>query len=157
MSIDRELLWKAWPDGYLAMRGVKTVGGWVCQQTEPHLLFTKDDMTGRYPQVDWAVIKQGRSYCSLVETPFDQDLLPNIDTADAATWACLMQDVATALGLPPGLGYRWFGGPGTGWELQVFTRHHVHRDEKASFIDIHADDPALALVLARIQLREKGA
>ena len=28
--IDQELLWKAWPDGFFAARGVLTVGGWRC-------------------------------------------------------------------------------------------------------------------------------
>jgi hypothetical protein len=30
----RALLWKAYPDGYLAKRGVLTVGGWQCVEGE---------------------------------------------------------------------------------------------------------------------------
>jgi hypothetical protein len=167
MSIDIDLLKKAWPDGYLAMRGVQTIGGWVCQQnslhraeadsmelteTEPHLFFTKNDMTGRYPQVDWAIIEQGGSYCSLVRTPFEQDLLPNVDPSDAATWACILQDLASAIPVTIENGAYWEHWPSD--DLWVLGGPN---DLRYAFTDILTEDPALAIVLARIQTREKNA
>jgi hypothetical protein len=162
MSVDRELLWKAWPDGYLAMRGVQTLGHWQCRWAA---------MGGRFGEFIRAEgnLVQGETGLGTIRriivhsseaTRDDQgehargDLLPLVDPTDTATWACLLQDLASALGLPQGFGYRWFGCPSTGWELHVFTPDGVQRVDGAPFIDIDASDPALALVLARIQLRE---
>lgn len=164
MSIDRELLWRAWPEGHLAMRGVQTLGHWQCRWAA---------MGGRFGEFIRAEGNLVPSETGLgpirriivnshEATRDDQgehargDLLPLVDPADIATWSCLLQDLGSALGLPRALGYRWFGGPGTGWELHAFTRDEVHRHDGAPFIDIDTDDPALALVLARIQLREKS-
>ena len=85
------------------------------------------------------------------------ELLPNVDPSDAATWACLLEDLA---------GERLYN---LTWEREERPEYHPPSERVAwrlwhqptgcakqvvlhFFID--TDDPALALVLARIQIRE---
>jgi hypothetical protein len=155
VMIKKELLQKAWPDGYLAVRGVQTVGGWVCSYKERGTTIFNDGGTA------------GGSFIGIRSTePFifvdriseehaakfisDGWLLPDVDTADTATWACLLKDLADAVGFVSSWshGLTWGGDEGTGhWTLR-------NGDGMRHFPAILVDDPALALVMARIQLRE---
>lgn len=93
MTIDRELLWKAWPDGYVGMRGVSTVDGWTCIEVQNgHSIFRQhnDPLTvcvrGSSDDVDSVSNAHRRR----------GDLLPNVDPTDHATWGCLLYDLARA-------------------------------------------------------------
>lgn len=160
--IDRELLWKAWPDGYLARRGVSTVGGWL------------------YDGFRWRKQSTNVEGAYLRQTPPEPgeirsgDLLPAVDPADTATWATLLLDLADARGWTGGdsspvvTGLTWVDVRDhgvTSWVLRVHFglhwdhhrgRHVVH--ETYTFgstrdSDMEIYDPTLALVRARIQCR----
>jgi len=228
MSVDRELLWKAWPDGYLAARGVSTIGGWRClsvvlprdpaevakdledfvrgnamEQDESGFIwdsngyihspdaFSEDVAvpTSRWTddvhactgsmQLSHVVVSDPDHWVALDDLICEAldrgDLLPNVDPADRATWACLLEDLAEALGdrfeRPVAANdaitaYVWKTNCCDGredsiemlqWRLEAHTFQGLvwvfHFD-----YDIDTDDPAEALVRARIQVREgRGA
>lgn len=147
MKIDRELLWKAWPDGCLAMRGASTVGGWICMgEGNEGLKWSHSDPRVRAdPPPQWARCFDGERTAG--------DLLPNVDPADTATWACLLQELVQAIGVPPedrthAFGYQWSHDQGAGmWTLDCGWQSGL------SF-ELDTDDPSEALVRARIQVRE---
>jgi len=91
-----KLLWEAWPAGYLATRGVLTVGGWTCLD---------DDSTSTWadPGKTFAMREGcgvlGLGMISRVEVPRlleAGDLLPLPDPEDVCTWAALIHDLAAA-------------------------------------------------------------
>lgn len=83
----RDLLWKAYPDGYLAKRGVMTVGGW-----------TYIGFDGRHSWVREPSEQYINSECDLTKIYEGRgDLLPLPDPSDTATWACLLEDLAEAV------------------------------------------------------------
>ncbi len=143
MSIDLDLLRKAWPEGFLAMQGVSTVGGWI------------------FVNICWANLGDGQSFTSRHDQAAVSagDLLPNVDPADTATWACLLRDLADAAG-SSSLNLVWMRkdrahypeGHRVMWILK-----NEREDGCIRCFYIDTDDPAEALVLARIQLRKAGA
>ena len=195
MPIEKELLWEAWPEGYLAIQGVSTVGGWQYLGESPggqrwfrnkpglHLLRAHKE-NGEYP-AHWP----GGWFATDLRVPEKPhksgDLLPNVDPTDVATWACLLQDLAEAAGLAvvKNLTWRTPGremGPMT-WllsgddfaigdglaEFAVIASRAFSADGGEALeravnamvarmvdFDIDTDDPAEALILARIQLRK---
>lgn len=151
MKIDRELLRKAWPEGFLATKGVGTVGGWlfdghrwlkISANTEGAYLRHTQPMPGE--------VRSG-------------DLLPRVDPSDIATWACLKADLASAslsgmnVSLDPSTGLTW-DNMGINplregvykWVLRDGTRN------PAQHFYLPTEDQGLALVLGRIQLRAFG-
>jgi hypothetical protein len=175
MSFDRELLWKAWPNGYLAMSGVHTVGGWIClgEDDEGPKWSHPDPRVRADPPPQWTRCFDGELKAG--------DLLPNVDPADTATWACLLADLAQAwnctepqnhknvprtLSLQGGLA--WYSMEPGCWVLTDgrtsagFGRDATACEYLAHFTSVQmetgidTDDPALALVLARIQVREEA-
>lgn len=101
------------------------------------------------------------------------DLLPNVDPTDQATWACLLQDLAQALFTAepketwlPGLTWTrhrsgWLLGLGLNERVMVFSeddRDNTGMGSTPLFFceGSNTDNPAEALILARIQLREEG-
>lgn len=160
---------EAHPDGHLAARGVHTVGGYVCVDVEScgdaHFLHPEGGPTlvmGRGRRSICARFNRGNR---LTDGP--DALLPMPDPADAATWACLLADLADALGVPnrpdePNVGYLWhrlsdeerLDGEPPGWLLYVqssggWTDRRVH--------DVDVEDPAHALVIARARARRDTA
>ena len=143
MVTDRKLLWRAWPDGYLAMRGVATVGGYQCVGVAHTSIWTilRESREIDHPDVQ---IDIGRGL-----------LLPNVDSTDTATWACLLKELdprAVALRrIPPPYGPTW-----ELWTQHADGQHYAKRlflnDRLRQTFDI--DDPAETLVRARIQRRE---
>jgi len=79
------------------------------------------------------------------------DLLPNVDPTDTATWACLLHDLATAAQIPlePYSTVCWEPGENGVWVLYSFACGPTD----SRHFNVDTDDPAVALVLARIQLR----
>jgi len=176
----RALLWQAYPDGYLAMRGVTTLGGWICLDVMPHP--PADSNPGYWHKRWYANNKSAHiavgwggitfTFDDMNEQRIDEaqacgDLLPHPDPTDPATWACLLADLAVA---------RWaewaegdkdpepkpYGVPflaqyerGNAWLL--YWGHHD--GSTSSFFVLKAgitEDPAEALVRACAQLRKEG-
>ncbi len=100
---DRVLLCRAFPEGYLAMRGTSTLGGWTCT--------TVDNGGDRSETTDLALVgwngpggsllairRLDRQISHIQSLLDDGDLLPNLDPCgDPATWACVLQHLARQL------------------------------------------------------------
>lgn len=172
----RALLWQAYPNGYLAMRGVLTVGGFSVDGVEDYgrmrVRFTQGnnggisldrnrgdffDNTGKFTNAGaWSCFQNG-------------DLLPLPNSDDPATWYCLLSDLAHAPGgqgpVPTDRGpcsFLWYLDVGGQWILRAtamtretgrlpFTRDRVFNIMDATGQALR--DPVEALVRARIQLR----
>ena len=152
MTVDRELLWNAYPDGYLAMKGVSTVEGYVVresQSTPGAFFWCRDaifDLTPEHPRHAW------------VEARDWGDLLPDLDPeGDPATWACALRDLALAVNWTaeqPNLA--WFLSPPTVHGAGIWTLHATPNISYGfGLIDIGCDRPT-ALAMARAQLREEA-
>lgn len=188
----KALLWKAYPDGYLAVRGVLTVGddvgSWTClggpdvhgmtawaSSTAP----AGGDLAWSAP-VGFRVGKRPL-FAEDCELPTPElaarlnrallrgDFLPLPDPSDAATWACLLADLAIACGMDVAnaIGFTWAACYRGGWALSVYTARSgmLWRFAAKPFPlpslaetiapEVEAEhDPARALVLARIHVRE---
>jgi hypothetical protein len=149
---DRELLRRAWPDGYLAMRGVLTVGGWTCCGVAP-----PDDGDGEERVAWWHAHGGKRPALRMAEG----DLLPAVDPADTATWACLLRDLADAVwpGEAAPVDRIALRGSGSIWRVVASfagARPGVLHGAEAHFGIEPTDDPALALVRIRAALRERA-
>lgn len=169
------LLRAAYPAGYLAKRGVLTVGGWNCLRARVDANVAV--MTFSRPPV--CDVTGGLSYCAagvpltLLHTPAGDlggapvtewqiicdahargDLLP--DLTDPATWTLALIDLAEASGLPTFTEFLvWkresLRGSGAVWRLgTVFG-------SLGTVFDIATKDPIEALLLARASLRGKEA
>lgn len=159
--IDRDLLWKAWPDGYLAMRGVQTVGDYTYLADGVWVeIGSISNPTVAVVPFEWRcseTIQAGEEDTqALLERG---DFLPNVDPTDAATWGCLLYDLGAALyqgnGVDPDIapgGLLWRPHRGDRWILEDIEGDIGHMN-----VGQETDDPGLALVLARIQLREWAA
>jgi hypothetical protein len=184
--IDRELLRKAYPNGFLAMRGVQTVCGWTClfADTNPYggdHVAVGFHHTGEECRLtcwpDGRVLpcsseRHGHPLplSNLERRLCEGDLLPDVDPEDVATWACCLADLAEALDLVNPSLPKYDFVTGHAWRSNAWE-HDFHGDKFRWWIDVHTSaghawshrfdelettrDPALALVLARIQLREK--
>ena len=148
MSIDKELLWKAWPLGYVPMRGVQTISGWTCYRV------------GEDGTAFWAHPRLPEERITHGEKRYD--LLPDVDPKDPAAWACLLADFARIAGLEEASTWHW------GYEewVDIHTKEidekgwHLHSMPWASSssgarFDLDTQDPAEALVQALIMLQEK--
>lgn len=148
-AMSHHMLWKAWPQGYLAMRGVHTVGGFTCVAVEDGQSWwcSEQGVCRRLDDMDPEILKAGR-------------LLPKVYLADTATWACLTRDLATALEVPsrpdePNHSFTWYrGGEDNEWGLTVVSQFGW---TTRSFPGLNTEDPELALVVALIQIRAEEA
>lgn len=157
MNIDLDLLKRAWPKGYLPIRGLLTRKGWQCVNADDSIRFkyaygtlvvgwkANDPPYETYSMSDWG---RHENWKAIQRGEF----LPNVDPNDVATWACLLQDLAQALPAPPesNCGLYW-----EHWEDDHVWILGGPNDFRYAF-DIQADDPGKALVLAKIQLNEKA-
>lgn len=149
--IDRELLWKAFPEGYLAVRGVSTLNGSTCVWDTKHGKFA---FLRHADKASTARVTETRRKAG--------GLLPNVDPDDVAAWACVKHALGQLLypkagqlcqiawtrrsaEWPPGQGYQW-----------RLTVHTVWPDgyPTTKVFQLGTDEPAEALVLAIIQARE---
>ena len=172
---DREQLWQAWPDGYLAMRGLMSLAGWQClgvtgAESMWFPLLRKGSGPiiglpgGGPPYEKRAFWREGmdtfRAAADL------GDMLPAVSIHDTATWACILKDLADAADLTkpstriisglPYSGVSWVRELNGIWYLSTWTNDIRDRDAGATRMhsfNIHTNDPAEAAVLARIQLR----
>ena len=175
MSVDLDLLRRAWPDGYLAVKGASTRLNWICVHAGMGIDFLQWVSGGGQIRFDGSTWW----YCGHKDWtgPRDRgDLLPNVTTSDTATWAAVKADLAAALEWPPDGELTWRRVSSSQWILTRHMRHLQHTlaafgaalvkgdvetasalndQELHATFDIDADDPALALVLARIHVREE--
>ena len=172
MSIDPELLWRAFPDGYLAMRGVATVGGWQCivafRDGNPNSgsgIFYSS--AGHFYTMCWpeGVKDAMRVPEVLASAALNRgDLLPNVDPSDTATWACLLAELGRVAGLQEWRTLDFYrDGTKHRWMLWAFRPGSSETRAGAAIAAsvfrgplFDTDDPALALVRALIHLREGG-
>lgn len=162
-TVNRNLLWQAFPDGYLAMRGVTTVGGWTCWRTAEHdgktvvATFIRNKVFGEVNCFGGFVTWNNKP-ADLPDTPVSSgDLLPNVDPADTATWACLLAELGRVAGLQEWRTLDFYrDGTKHRWMLWAFR---PGSSETRAFVGLlfDTDDPALALVRALIQSRGEGA
>ena len=170
----RNLLRQAFPDGYLSVRGVSTLGGWMSLGSSGDIEGVRRDDEELFLNVPLAAMYGYRESNGFVASygaadpwsgkPFTQarergDLLPNPE--DPATWTLLKRELASCLASPTsnfgtatehvwdGVGCRWTltaVGASTGRACaQVFTIRQ----------DFQVGHPRSALLRALIQCREK--
>lgn len=144
MTVNRELLWAAYPDGYLAMRGVDTVGGWQCVQDNRVV----PSRWVRAPGIAYHVQHESDPEVRCARDA--GDLLPNLDPiGDPATWACALRDLAEAM---------WPGENHVNASLRRYKGQWLFGIVGTSrnvIIRVDTDDPAEALALARASLYEE--
>ena len=165
MITDRDLLLRAWPLGYLPMRGVLTVGGWTFAGIQHKYETERQERWFPPPRWEHPSGFAGSDYAlaSMGGAVGVGDLLPAVDPTDTATWACLLADCARAAWpTEPGPFDRLaLRRPVTGtWTLQASVPS-LKRPGTCMGLEvcfgvsaIPTDDPALALVHVRIALRE---
>ena len=180
MTIDKALLRQAWPAGFVPMRGVRTVDGWTVLDMEPAtessvggIVFVAPRLGKGWPvnALALAGVHEGHLLIEPAKCdPEDQalqlalhlayengDLLPNVDPEDTATWACLLRDLAEAAGMYPSaanlIWYQYWGS----WWLASRIFGGLGTKDVQRLVTTDTNDPALALVLARIQLRKTEA
>ena len=158
MTLDPDLLRQAWPYGYLLRQGLKTFGGWMYVgggADISHYLHIETHILG--------YLRQNRFYVSgspsflLGDQP---DLLPLVDVQETASWAVLKAELARAawpgqdLFLWPDLAWTYWDEDGGTWDLDALGSQGDTRTLVRSFSGIATKDPAEALVLALVQLRQ---
>ncbi len=175
-SVSREMLWQAWPSGMLARRGVHTTDLWTCVFAEPdcHGVFKSIWRFGTDNELNvWEDDRCGfMGKCSMMPKGLSAEgliasgaLIPDVDPSNVATWNCCLADLAEAVGCKKPYAVEWcrvpivpMRGDTEQWRLR-WTESSVGQmglvPDPVRYFDIDTDDPALALVLARVQLREK--
>jgi len=167
MSVDQDLLWKAWPGGYLAVRGVSTVGGWLCLgETEAAAVeFISNRHNGAHKIVGFCAQGNPLGHDELTpmlvgELRIRGVLLPSVDPTDTVTWAAIKRDLATACGAPSDASeITWrrmnMGTDGAMvWMLSWEDKGSVRASVAYQF-GIDTDDPALAIVIVRAHVHEQ--
>jgi hypothetical protein len=179
LSEQRLRLWAAWPEGYLAAPGVLfTRGGHLCFVIEDEVYFLDPEDGPRIVlNKNTGQGQRGIAHQIFRELPglLEGAFLPNVNPNDTATWSCLLLDLARARG--------WEGKDENGnevavtgltwcvisewgsraWVLRVYwnSPHKAHHETYTfgSTVDtnLDTDDPATALVEARVQCRKWAA
>jgi hypothetical protein len=158
-TIPLDLLWKAWPEGRLDMRGVATINYGTCFGNG---LWVETDSMASGPTLavlpfEWRFSENSQAGPDDTQACLEAGyFLPLVDPADHATWACLLADLAEAVGrdLDPQGGL-------------VFTRQGVLGRKKGDWLLLDWNgtevavleattitDPATALATARAKQRE---
>lgn len=163
-----EFLWKAWPDGYLAIPGLKTQGGWMCVSVEPSTPTTQGSAwyvkaeggryygeallsldTGRAPKAEGSDLQ---SQQDLLNQALERgDLLTRVDPTDRATWACLLEDLAADSACQVHLELAKTGS----WLLRRTTWDGTDQKNYFRAFKLNTEDWVEALVLIRILLRDE--
>ena len=145
----RALLRRAWPAGHMRQLRAWTLEGYVCTSIEDD--YAMFELTGCDSPI--MVKTDGKTAGGCQDDVDEGDLLPNLDTIDHATWACMLRDLAEAAGWNcGGGGLSWGHSPmssGRRWFLRRAESHVVRFD-----LDDPTLDAELALVRARILIRE---
>ncbi len=159
MTVSRELLWMAYPEGLLDVRGVRTVGGWERTQY------------GWNAPTDYVhqTVAEVLSIEDLVEIIKGGELLPLLEPFhDVATWNCAMHEFAHAAAthpfdaehklshIPPIPWQLTWRLTARGWVLEVHSGSTLVNVARATFEGLQAepDNPAAALAMARARLHK---
>lgn len=159
-----DLLWRAFPEGFLAMRGVSTLGGAVCARDglPTTFFFPQGCREYQIEEFGHCIVHPEPNNAWVKGVLASGYLLPWVSPEDPATWACLLRHLlrraprASSCPSEPGVGIswqrcEWFGRPQGKWYLQV------GKWESYFAIPPNTHDPALALVHAFILQKEEGA
>ena len=159
----RFLLQKAYPLGYLPMRGVLTVGGWACHST-PTPMLSRWSPAFEHGDEKLLSLRVGLERENDGGATARGELLPLVDPADTATWACLLADLAeAAFGEPgtDGLRIRPSSANGDRWTIMGSSAPAPKTGNRLGLSlligIVPTLDPALALVRMRIVFRENEA
>lgn len=166
----RKLLWSAYPDGYVAMRGVYTLGNWQCEYMDdpepdgtrtsgwlrpPSGIPLPDDGSGEPPLEELGILD------GLPDVRVDAgELLPWPDPGDVASWVCLLAEFQQALPIGPPdreiTGYvwkqEWDKDQGEPYWILYWHTKLFRWSSPPYYID--CEDSAEALVRARALARE---
>ena len=153
----RTLLWRAYPNGYLAKRGIVSVMGWVC--VEARTEHETSCWWAASPELSESIVgaKIFRLLAGLPDCRVSAgDLLPRPDPVDAATWACLVEDLAAAAGIKfvPGTILFGFHSIGDVWITRDDFSFECLEFHRLPGILPGITDMAEALVRTRIAVRE---
>ena len=172
--VNLKLVRQAWPKGFLAIRGVLTVGGWTCLGPSPnHLhggnsLWLAPDMVSIYVQSPdsfvWCYGGDPFDHAPFLRALEAGDLLPRVDTEDPATWGACLASLGRALGFSDeDRSLTWSQGSRgeAGWSYGLASasrkitsrndRYATHTKEYWSCAVPQGTPPARALVLAMIE------
>ena len=163
--ISRDLLWEAYPDGFVACQGLTTVSGWMFIRPNPNgiswtLQSPHDCDEVIYPDRIKHHNKTGEKInCwskPAGEALANGDLLPNVDKSDVATWACLLEDLAQAVGYEGATHLTWRKLYNNPWGSNT-PKGWVLTTSKGPYgFDLSISlGPEEALVRARIKIREE--
>lgn len=157
----RALLWAAYPEGYVALRGVLTVGGWQCVDVDTP---SDGDRTSGWRRIQPDA--EGLMDLGLLEGLPDArvnagECLPLPCLEDTATWVCLLREFAEAhqgqmaRRAQGSCGFSWVqewdqNDRAPYWILRVYSRLLAWHSPPYA---IDCEDPAEALVRARAALR----
>jgi hypothetical protein len=178
-----EQLRAAYPEGFLAKRGVATIGLWACVYAEKDengedkriWRFSTDNELAHWPGSGvWGWLGTSPAFRDILdpESVVEQDdLLP--DLTDQATMFLALRELAEADGVPerpysPNLGYGWQQGSseerenlsnegGTCPAFWMMTIMDPGGWGTRYYFHIDTDDPIEALLLARAGLRKESA
>jgi len=147
----------AWPEGFLARRGVFTVGGWTCLGLDPWR--GRDGKYVKTPGSRWLHPDESEVYDGEEEWRSDEfnrwiaggDLLP--DLSDPLTFQAALIDLAEAIGWK-GTNLALFEGSAGCWGFSSNSLTFRTVDPKCVlFPPSDTDNPIEALLLARAGLR----
>ena len=161
------LLRRAYPDGFLARRGVLTLGGLLVTSVEDSK-FSRQRVTFSHGTNGYLVFERRRGDFFTTAGVFTNaraweslrrgELLPLPDTADPATWACLLADLQFSVWQCESINPVWFPMSRRDgcWRLaSVLSKSNggpagPHRD-----FDTDTQDPTEALVRAKISVNNR--
>ncbi len=176
----RFTLREAWPQGFLAIRGLRTIRGWQCLGLDPthHTDDGKPSIAWASPldRPDMAPIYWHQSGADVYGFNVPDhivgweagDFLPAVTRSDFGCWNLLLEELAGALLQEPDLAavergeiysYQWYRlakTSGRSWVLNIFSDKQIREE-----LVIPLREPSFvaerALVLARISVREAAA
>lgn len=105
--IPRDLLWQAFPMGFLPLRGCGTLDGWTCIGHAPGWGTYRnpneplDEILVRFDNVAAGMLHNDDVDTMSLSIRNTGNLLPLVDPDEPATWACCLYDLAVHLGLKP--------------------------------------------------------
>lgn len=172
--MERQDLWNAYPDGYVARRGLRTIAGWQCVAVGTESLWLPPLSTGTELAPVIGLPKGGPPYENRSQWRDDMEsfrlaadlgeFLPHVDPDDPATWKLLLAEFALAMRIGIGVidmnvvkfsGYAWTSTrnhDSYSWQLNVFTVDG-RRCTSCRFDELQTSDASMALVRARAQIR----
>lgn len=157
--LNLNFLKKAYPDGYLNMKGASTIDGWICQGDGVWLEYGSACSYASIAVIpfEWRASENSQMGPEDTRINLEQGcFLPNLDPEnDPATWICAKKEFAQALGPQ-------FNATALSWEKDRYDRgwwlcrSDIWAVTKATsaYFDVSEEDPVTAFLKARIMYRE---